>query len=350
MVGTYTAKLAHVNGESEGLLLASYADGVVGDAVCAAVITNPSWLCMSGDGSYVYAVIETIEFEGKPGGGAASFERNTETGELTMLNMVPSGGVEPAHIALDPSERFVLVGNYRTGSVSVFARASDGSLGERADHIQHEGSSVHEIRQTGPHAHQVLFDPKSGLALVPDLGLDAVLFYELSAEGKLTERKELRFSTAPGAGPRHLAFHPSGNYLFLITELDNTMVALRRNGEGFVQCHVASTLPADFTDHNQTSEVRVSQSGRYVFGSNRGHDSIAMFAFDDVQGTIELVHVEPSLGMEPRDFIQSPDGAHLVVANQNSNSIVTFAIDEAAMCLTHVATSRAETPVCLVFT
>ncbi|MFC4243158.1 lactonase family protein [Gryllotalpicola reticulitermitis] len=349
LIGTYTDKLAHVDGKADGILRASYSEGGVGDAVVAAKITNPSWLCVTADGTNVYAVIETVEFDGAPGGGAAAYARDPRTGELTVLNEVPSDGVEPAHIALDPSEKFVLVGNYRTGSVSVFAREADGSLGARVDHVQHEGSSVHEVRQTGPHAHQILFDPKTGLALVPDLGLDAVLFYEFSADGKLSELSELRFSTAPGAGPRHLAFHPNGEYLFLITELDNTMIVLKRDGDGFVQNQIVSTLPADFTGHNQTSEVRVSHSGRFVFGSNRGHDSIAMFRFDEAAGTIELVHVEPSLGEEPRDFIQSPDGAYLLVANQNSDNIVTFAIDEDAANLTHVGTSDAATPVCVVF-
>lgn len=352
LVGTYTDDtLAHVNGKAAGILSADYADGRVGRPEVAGPITNPSWLTVSPDGRSLYAVIESKEFQGLPGGGVAAYARDPESGQLTLLNEKPSAGVEPAHVAIDPSGRFVLVANYRTGSVAVFAHDADGSLGAMVGHVQHDGSSVHPIRQTGPHAHQIVFDPKTGRVLVPDLGLDALLFYDLDESGRLTERRDLRFSTVPGAGPRHLAFHPDGDHLFLMNELDNTLLVLRRDAgrDGFAQTDVKSTLPGDFGGHNQTSEVRVSADGSLVFGSNRGHNSIAVFRFDPASSSVELRHLEPTRGDEPRDFVTSPDGGYLLVANQNTDTIVTFAVDPSGPSLEYVSTSAAQTPVCLVF-
>ncbi|GAB2982368.1 lactonase family protein [Amycolatopsis acidiphila] len=350
VIGTYTEKLPHVDGHATGILAGGYdGTGVTGLTV-PALVRNPSWLTTTEDGRYLYAAAETVEFEGRPGGGVVAYARDPGTGALKLLNTASSGGVEPAHVGLDPSERFVLVANYRSGSVSVFAREADGRLGAMVEHVQHEGSSVHPVRQTGPHAHQILFDPVTGDLLVPDLGLDAVLVYRFGADGSLEERPEARLNCAPGAGPRHLAFHQDGRHLFLLNELDSTLAVLRRDGDRFAQTQVASTLPPDFQGHNQTSAVRVSASGKSVLASNRGHDSIAVFAFDAGPATVTLRLVEPSLGREPRDFVQTPDGAHVLVGNQDSDNLVLFALDEAAPSLKHVWTGEAPTPVCLRFT
>jgi len=349
LIGTYTEKLAHVDGHAEGILAAQFADGSLSNLTVAAELRNPSWVSASADGRFVYAVIETVEYQGKSGGGVAAYARDPKTGNLTLLNSTNSAGIEPAHLDLDPAELFVLVGNYRTGSVSVFPRKPDGSLGTMASHVEHEGSSVHPIRQTGPHAHQILFDPVSKELLVPDLGLDSVLVYRLDGAGKLIERSEARITTVPGAGPRHLVFHPDGRHLFLLNELNNTLVTLRRNGNRFEQTHVVSTLPAGFKGHNQTSAVRVSHSGKFVMASNRGYDSIAVFAFDSAKSTVEVNLIEPSRGLQPRDFVQSPDGKYVLVGNQDSDSIVVFEFDEARPSLDFVSESRVPTPVCLRF-
>lgn len=346
LIGTYTDKLAHVDGKAPGILRASYAAGEVTEVALAAPVANPSWVTTSADGRFLYAVVETVEFQGRPGGGVAAFARDVGTGDLTPLNTAGSGGVEPAHLAVDPTGAFLLVANYRSGSVAVFALAEDGSLGTMVDHVQHAGSSVHPVRQTGPHAHQVLFDPVAGGFLVPDLGLDAVLSYTIDGSGHLTERRSARIATAAGAGPRHLAFHPDGQHLFLLTELDNTLVVLRRDGDGFTQTDVASTLPAGFAEHSQASAVRVSPSGRHVLTSNRGYDSVAVFAFDAATSSVELRHLEPSRGSEPRDLVVA-DPAHVLVANQDSDTVVTFALDESTSSLSHVSTVEVLTPVCL---
>ena len=171
-------------------------------------------------------------------------------------------------------------------------------------------------------------DPKTGRVLVPDLGLDAVLSYQVGEAGELSERAAERIITRPGAGPRHLAFHPDGQHLFLLNEIDSTLMALRRDGTRFIQTDLTSTLPESCTDHSEAAAVRVSATGRHVFVSNRGFDSIAMFRLDPASGKLTLEHVEPTRGGEPRDICQTPDGEYLLVANQDTHSIVSFAIDE----------------------
>jgi 6-phosphogluconolactonase len=349
VIGTYTGKLSHVDGHAAGILAAIYdGTGLTGLTVPVEV-RNPSWVTATADGRCLYAVVETADFEGGPGGGVAAYARDLAASALTLLNTAPSAGAGPAHLELDPAGRFVIVANYGTGSVSVFAREADGRLGDMTGHVQHEGSSVHPVRQTGPHAHQILFDPVTGDLLVPDLGLDAVLVYRLGDDGTLTERPEARITGTPGAGPRHAAFHPDGRHLFLLNELDSTLVVLRRDDGRFVRASAASTLPDGFTGHNQASAVRVSASGRSVLASNRGHDSIAVFVFDPATGTVTLRLVEPSLGREPRDFVQTPDGGHLLVGNSGSDTVVLFAFDEEAPALTFVSATEVPTPVCLRF-
>jgi 6-phosphogluconolactonase len=349
IVGTYTERLPHVDGQAEGILACRFEDGTIGPVRLLAPTRNPSFVVLSSDGSRLYAVNETVQFEDQPGGGVTAFARHTSSGELTRLNSRPSGGVEPAHLELDPSGRFLLVANYRSGSVAVFALEADGSIGPMTDHVQHSGSSVDPVRQTGPHAHMILFDPVTNDVLVPDLGLDAVFFYSLSSEGKLTEHPERRIGTAPGAGPRHLAFHPDDAHLFVVNELDNTVLVLRRAGDGFKITDTASTLPAGFASHSQGAAIRVSPSGRSVLVSNRGEDSdtLAVFRFDADQSTLELVHDTPAGGREPREFIFSADGRFVIVAVQDSDALVVMEFSEDEPELRQVSSAEVPTPVCL---
>ncbi|HUB71577.1 MAG TPA: lactonase family protein [Acidimicrobiales bacterium] len=350
IIGTYTEKLAHVDGKAPGILGAKYRDGKVSDVTVLAEVRNPSWLVLSADGRNLYSVAETVEFEGEPGGGVVAFSRDPVSGDLTLLNTAPSGGVEPAYVGIDPSGSFVIVANYRNGTLAVYSLGEGGRLGEMVDHVRHAGSSVHPVRQTGPHAHQVLFDPLTGYALVPDLGVDAVVVYELTPSGRLVERKSDRFSVHPGAGPRHLAFHPGGQYLFLVDELTNDVVLLRRAKESrFEQVQVISTLPSSFDGHSQAAAIRVSATGELVFASNRGLHSIAVLSFDPGEGRLSFEAVEPSRGSEPRDFVLSPDGSQLLVANQDSSTIEVFSVDETARQLQPVSSAEVPTPVCLLF-
>jgi 6-phosphogluconolactonase len=350
IVGTYTERLPHVDGQAEGILSCRFEDGKIGPVRVLARTRNPSFVALSADGSRLYAVNETVEFEGNPGGGVTAFARDTSSGDLSPLNSRPSGGVEPAHLELDPSGRFLLVANYRSGSVAVFGLEADGSIGPMTGHVQHAGSSVHPVRQTGPHAHMIMFDPVTNDLLVPDLGLDAVLVYTLSSDGKLTEHPDQRIHTAPGAGPRHLAFHPDGAHLFVVNELDNTVVALRRAGDGFETTDIAATLPAGFHGHSQAAAIRVSPSGRSVLVSNRGEDSdtIALLRFDADNGTLELVHVAPASGREPREFVFSADGRFVIGAVQDSDALVVMEFSEDVPELRQLSSAQVPTPVCLL--
>ena len=208
IVGTYTERLPHVDGKAEGILSCSFDGTTVGPPRVLARTRNPSFIVLSGDGRRLYAVNETVNFEDRPGGGVSAFSRDPGTGELVLLNTKPSGGVEPAHLELDPTGRFVLVANYRSGSVAVFALEDDGRLGTMTAHIQHEGTSLHPVRQSGPHAHMVIFDPRTGDLLVPDLGIDAVRVYTLTQSGELVGQPDRRLPVARGAGLATSLFIP----------------------------------------------------------------------------------------------------------------------------------------------
>ena len=348
IVGTYTERLPHVDGKASGILGCSYADGTVGDPRLLAEARNPSWVTVSASGRNVYAVHETLDFEGQAAGGVTAYRRDPATGALAVLGRRSSAGLAPAHLALYGGA-LVLVANYESGSVAAYAVDEQGGLGDLVGHVQHSGSSVDPDRQTGPHAHMIGVDPETGRVLVPDLGLDAVLSYQVSEAGELSERAAERIVTRPGAGPRHLAFHPDGQHLFLLNEIDSTLVALRRDGTRFIQTDLKSTLPESCTDHSEAAAVRVSATGRHVFVSNRGFDSIAMFRLDPASGKLTLEHVEPTRGGEPRDICQTPDGEYLLVANQDTHSIVSFAIDEDEPTLRPVSATHVPSPVCLVF-
>ncbi|HEU0205917.1 MAG TPA: lactonase family protein [Pseudolysinimonas sp.] len=351
LIGTYTEKLPHVDGKADGILGAAYEPrGSLTSANLLAETRNPSWLVATPDGAHVYAVMETTDFDGRPGGGAAAFSRHPATGILTFLNAVSSGGAEPAHIEIDPSGRYLLEVNYGGGSVTVFAIRSDGALGERVEHIQFMGSGPHPQRQTSPHPHQIVFDPTiSGRVLIPDLGTDLVRFFDFGDDGSLTELSQRTFRTAPGAGPRHVVFHPDGSHLFVLNELDTTLLVLRREDESFVQASAVPLVAPGYTGSSQGAAIRVSPSGRHVLASTRGADTIAIFAFDAAASTLTLEHLESSRGLVPRDFVFTPDGGHVLVANQDSDRVVTFAYDDAGPSLTYRGTSSVPTPTCLIF-
>jgi 6-phosphogluconolactonase len=349
IVGTYTERLPHVNGTAAGILGCAYHDGTTGAPALLVEARNPSWLTVTASGRNVYAIHETADFGGKAAGGVTAYARDDLTGALTEINSSPSAGTAPAHVALYGEEQRVLVANYESGSIACFSVDDRGGLGALIGCRQHAGSSVDPVRQTGPHAHMIGVDPVTDRVLVPDLGLDAVLSYELSDGGQFAERVRERILTRPGAGPRHLAFHPSRPLLFLLNEINSTIVTLRRDGTNFVETDTKSTLPKACADHSEAAAVRVSASGRFVFASNRGYDSIAMFSLDEAAGTLTLEHVEPAKGREPRDFCQTPDGKYLLVANQDSDSVVSFAIDEETPTLRPVSATKVPSPVCLLF-
>jgi len=353
IIGTYTEHLLYTHGKADGILTAPFdaATGRIGPVTSLIDARNPSYLTISASGEHLYAVNETFSFEDHGSGGITAYARDAQTGGLTRLNTRPSLGVSPCHIAIDATGRFVLAANYglESGSVTVYRIETDGSLGDLTDHIQHAGSGPDPIRQATSHAHMIANDPQTGDILVTDLGADAVLVYSLDETGCLTPKTTSRLDAAPGAGPRHLAFHPDGQHLFVVNELDNTVRTLRRKADSFEPVDRSSTLPPDVRRHSQAAAIRVTPSGRHVLVSNRGHDSIAVLRFNDDTSTLTLTGTTSSGGEQPRDLIVTPDGRHVICADQDSGLLVSYEFDEDTATLHPLHSAVAPTPVCLTF-
>jgi len=325
-IGTYT------RGESEGIYL-YYMDkstGALEFVSAARGIENPAFLAIHPEQRYLYSVNEVGQFAGKPAGAVSAFAIDSETGELTFLNQQSSQGPGPCHLSVDHTGQFALVANYSGGSVAVLPIGSDGKLGEATDFVQHEGSSVNPRRQEKPHAHSIMVDESNRYAFVPDLGMDKIMIYRLNlADGKLEPNDEPWAKVKAGAGPRHFDFHPNGKYAYVINELDNTLIAFAYDGTNgrLREIQTISTLPENFSGTSYCADVHVSPSGKFVYGSNRGHDSIAIFGIDEDTGKLTLVGYEPTQGKMPRNFGIDPTGAFLLAANQDSDNVVVFRID-----------------------
>jgi len=316
-------------------------------------VRNPSYIAFDRKRRFLYCVNEFKEFEGAASGAVSAFRIDQNTGELTFLNMKASRGTDPCHLMVDATGRHVLIANFASGSICVLPIEPDGSLGSATDFIQHEGSSVDPKRQAGPHAHAVEIDPANRYAFVPDLGLDKVMIYQFDAEaGKLVPNEHQPWiSVLPGAGPRQLVFHPTGQFAFLINELNSTMTAYRYDAErgSLRELNTLSTLPEGFSGQSTCAEVQIAPSGKFLYGSNRGHDSIAIFAIDD-QGQIRVVGHESTRGKIPRNFEISPGGDFLAAANQDTNNVVMFRVDQDTGALTATGEEVAVgTPVCVRF-
>jgi 6-phosphogluconolactonase len=285
-------------------------------------VTNPSFLAASDGGTHIYAVCES------DGGAVAAFRRDPGTGALTELNRQSSGGNGPCYVSVDPTGRYALVANYGSGSVAALPIADDGSLGEASSVVQHEGSGPNADRQEGPHAHMILPTPDGRFILAVDLGTDEVITYRLdTGSGQLERVSALK--TAPGAGPRHVAFAPNGRTVYVITELANTLMTCDYDPEtGALETRqTLSTLPEGYDEVSYCAHVLVSPDGRFVYGSNRGHDSIAAFVVAGESGEVDLIGHAPTRGNFPRHFTLDPDGTRLLVANQNSDNLAILARD-----------------------
>ena len=301
---------------------------------------NPAFLAIDPQQRYLYTVDEGEEVPDPPIGTATAFSIDRRTGELGYLNRQPTQGAGPCYVTVNSSSSFVLVSHYYTGNVCVLP-IHDGRLAEAVDVAKHEGSSVNPDRQQGPHAHSINLDPASRYAFAADLGIDKLVVYELdSGSGKLRLHDE--FQAKPGAGPRHFSFHPAGKYAYLINELDSTLTAYSYDGNSgtLTALSTVSTLPDAFDGENTCADVHASPSGRFVYGSNRGHDSIAIFEVDQDSGRLTLVDHEPTQGKTPRNFAIDPTGTFLLAANQDTGTIVTFRMNDQTGKLTptgHVA-------------
>jgi 6-phosphogluconolactonase len=348
-VGTYTGK------ESKGIYRFDFdpARGQLSGRALAAEVTNPSFLAVHPNQRFLYAVGELGNFAGKKGGAVSAFAIDPKTGDLKLLNQQSSVGAGPCHLVVDKEGKAVLAANYSGGSVCVLPIAADGSLGEASAFMQHKGSSVNKQRQEAPHAHSVNLDPANRFAFVADLGLDRVLIYRFdAAKGTLQPNDPPAVAVAAGAGPRHFAFHPNGKFAYVINELDSTVTALAYDADrgALKPLQTVSTLPEGGAKGNSTAEVVVHPSGKFVYGSNRGHNSIAVFTVDPATGKLTPAGHQGEGIKTPRNFVIDPTGQFLVVANQGSGSLVVFRIDPATGALTPTG-SRVEVPapVCVRF-
>jgi len=324
-IGTYTGP------KSKGIYVyrLDLGSGVLTPLGLAAEVESPSFLAVHPNHRFLYAVSETGAFAGKKSGAVSAFDIHGD-GKLTLLNQQPSGGKGPCHLVVDKTGKDVLVANYDGGSVSVVPIQGDGKLAEPTAFIQHKGSSVNKERQAGPHAHSINVDAANRFAFVADLGLDKVLIYRFDpVKGTLIANEPPSVSVKPGSGPRHFAFHPGGHYAYVINEIDSTVTAFSYDaGRGALkELQTISTIPENFKGENSTAEVQVHPSGKFLYGSNRGHDSIAIFAIDPAKGTLRLVGHQSTQGKTPRNFGIDPTGRFLLAANQDSGSVVVFRID-----------------------
>jgi 6-phosphogluconolactonase len=336
-VGTYTGK------KSKGIYACRLqtSSGALTPLGLVAETPNPTFLDIHPNGKLLYAANETDKFAGKSSGAVTAYSIDTHTGKLTRLNEQPSGGPGPCHVSVDKNGKVVLVANYGGGSIASYPIKRDGSLGEIATFIQHEGSSKNPQRQEGPHAHCIAAGPENHFVLAADLGLDQLLVYTIdTATGKLAPHDPPYASLAPGAGPRHFAFTPDSRYCYVINELNSTLTAFRYSDVSgtLKELQTVSTIPGP-DPRNSTAEIDVHPSGKFVYGSNRGHDSIVVFAINPATGQLSLVQDQPSGGKVPRSFGIDPSGKFLLAANQSSDNVVVFQIDPATGRLTKTTQS-----------
>src|ERR1051325_1747524 len=324
-IGTYTGA------KSKGIYVTRMGDdGKLSAPELAAETANPTYLAVHPNNKFLYSIGEVSKFGGRKAGSVSAFALDGKTGKLPALNQQSSGGDGPCHIALDEKGRCVVVANYGGGSVEALPVKKDGTLGEPGTFIQHEGSSVNKSRQEGPHGHCIVVDPGQKFALACDLGLDKVLIYKLDVgKARLTPNDPAFAALAPGSGPRHIAFHPNGKFAYVINEILCTMTAFSWDGKrgALKEIQTLSTLPMELQKGYSTAEVYVHPSGRFVYGSNRGHDTIAVFACDPKSGKLTPVEHQSTQGKTPRHFGIDPKGKFLLAENQDSNSVVVFRID-----------------------
>jgi len=332
-VGTYTHDLVKgTPSKSEGIYVyrMEQSSGELELVSKATDASNPSFLAVDPKHRFLYAVNELSEFEGLSGGAVSSFSIASDTGELTFLNRQPSQGAWPCHLSVDKMGKYVLVANFLGGSVSVFPIQSGGQLGEATDSVQFRDLDPDPQRRKRPHAHAIVLDPANQYAFVPDLGLDRIMIYRFDLNrGKLIPNDVPWIRIKSGAGPRHFTFHPDGKHAYLINQNDSTLTAFAYNETRgtLTKLQTVPTLPEDFTGKNTAADVHIAPSGQFVYGSNRGHNSIVIYKIIEETGKLTYVGHQSTLGKTPRNFALDPSDTFLFVANQETDEIVTFRVN-----------------------
>ncbi len=338
--GIYVYKFSAATGKLTPLGLAAKSD-------------NPGFLAIHPNHHFLYAVNEIGEYDGKKSGSVSAFSINRKTGKLTLLNVVASGGSGPTHLVVDSTGKYVLVANYGAGSVALVPILADGRLGEVKVVLPHTGHSVDPGRQQEPHAHSVYFSPDNRFAVSADLGTDQVYVYRFDADKGTIEPNEPPFVNVPtGSGPRHFAFDPHGKFGYVIEEMGSSITTFAYDAASGVlnPLQTISTLPSDYKGSSTCAEIEMHPGGRFLYGSNRGHDSIAVFAIDPDKGTLTPIECVPTGGKTPRNFGIDPTGNFLIAANQDSDFLKVFRIDAKTGRLTPTGqTEDAPTPICVMF-
>jgi len=314
----------------------------------AAEIEHPSFLAISPNHRFLYAVSEGRDAASS---GVSAFAIDTAAGQLRLLNRQPAGGAGPCFVAVDAGGSNVLIANYGGGSVAVFPVGHDGALRPRSAFIQGRGSSVNPDRQGGPHSHCLVLGPDDRFAFACDLGLDKIMIFSFDAgQGSLAPAQPAFAGVKPGSGPRHIAFHPNGRWAYVINEMASTVTAFRYDAASGAlgEIQTESTLPREFSGQNTDAEVAVHPSGRFVYGSNRGDDSIAVFGCDPASGRLSFIERVPTGGKTPRQFEIDATGGYLLAANQTTGTVVVFRIDTVSGRLRPAGSqARSDYPMCV---
>ena len=348
-VGTYTGE------KSKGIYAFRFnqTSGALTPVGLVAEAKSPSWLARHPSGRFLYAANETNDYDAEKSGAVSAYAVDSATGALTLLNAQSSRGAHPCHLSVDRAGTHLVVANYTGGNLAVLPIAADGSLGAATQVVQHAGSSVNSERQKGPHAHSIDFDADNRFAVSADLGADRLFVYKYEAMGgRLSVGLHPAVAAQPGAGPRHFAFHPNGRFGFAINELSSTITSYSWDGQRGALKTMATvpTLPRGVRARNSTAEIRVHPGGRFLYGSNRGHDSIAVYAVNPGTGTLTFVEHEPTRGKTPRNFTIDPTGQWLIAANQGSDTLAVFRINTKDGSLTPTGgLTQVGSPVAVIF-
>jgi 6-phosphogluconolactonase len=348
-IGTYTTK------GSKGIYVAKFdaATGRISPPELAAEAGNPCFLAAHPDQKHLLAAVDAIEPDGKTNSGMAMFAIDQASGRLSLVNTQFCGWRAVCHVSVDPSGRCALVASYTDGCLAAAPIGTNGILGDVTAHICHHGSSVNPARQSSPHAHQAVTDPTDRFVFVCDLGMDKIMSYRLDAAAGLLTPNDPPFTVvAPGTGPRHLAFNPNGQFAYVISELANTVTSFAYDpARGTLsRMQIVSTLPAGYTNFNTAAEVVVHPSGRFLYASNRGQNSVVLFRIDPATGLLSPVEHQSTQGRMPRFIAIDPTGNYLFAANQESDNVVIFRINPADGRLTLTGQSlKVSVPVCIAF-
>ena len=341
-VGNYTNKT-----ESKGIYEFNFdlATGKMSALELAGETKDPSWVIVHPTGKYLYAANE----RGKES-TISAFAIEAKSGKLTLLNTMPALGEDPCHLAIDRTGKFLLTANYSSGNVAVFPILPDGKLGEHTALVTDQGQpGPNTKRQEGPHAHWIGTSEDNRFVYVSDLGLDKVFAYKFDAsKGTLIAADSA--VAKPGTGPRHVAFSSDGKFMYVVGELESTVTVFANDKEGFHSLQVVPMLPASFSGRNDAAEIEIHPSGKFLYASNRGHDSMVVFAIDPKPGALTQVQDVPTGGQEPRHFALDPTGQFLLAENQNTNAIVEFRVDQTTGKLTPTGeTLSVPSPICISF-